>query len=501
MGSIGYEFLRETLQLATLPVARPAKSRAVSRVTAMDNYLAVPQNVAPSSRDPIEHVTFALKHEGVNLSVLADTMPLIDPEQLTKAILAAPTSGYNRIVGFLFETVTGSTLPLELPSARGNYVDLFPQDKYVTMTSRTPNRLSSRWRVNFNGLGTVNYCATVRRTSAINTRLESDILGRTRSLMDGLSDELVERTLQWAYLSETQSSYAIERETADPGKSRSFVELLKQAQERRILTEQYLVDLQAATVSNPFIQAAAFRGEQNWLRNGLRGAVGVTYVPPPPSLVMELMTELMGFSNTATPELDPIVKASVLSFGFVFIHPFMDGNGRLSRFLFHHTLSQSGAMNKDFLLPVSVAMQKAEKRYLETLKTFSGPARELWDVRWIDGDQFEMKFTGSPSIYRYWDATECVEFGYEMADLALERDLKGEAEFLVRYDKIYREANDQFDVKGSDLSTLVIGVLDNNGIVSQNRRKTFLHRVPERLFDVLEAAARRAQTDSVPGSS
>src|SRR5437016_11915487 len=32
----------------------------------------------------------------------------------------------------------------------------------------------------------------------------------------------------------------------------------------------------------------------------------------------------------------PIVVAACVSFGFVFAHPFYDGNGRLHRFLIHH---------------------------------------------------------------------------------------------------------------------------------------------------------------------
>jgi Fic family protein len=44
-------------------------------------------------------------------------------------------------------------------------------------------------------------------------------------------------------------------------------------------------------------------------------------------MVGELMNELVSFANTAPREVDPIVAASVASFGFVFIHPFLDGNG------------------------------------------------------------------------------------------------------------------------------------------------------------------------------
>jgi hypothetical protein len=100
-----------------------------------------------------------------------------------------------------------------------------------------------------------------------------------------------------------------------------------------------------------------------------------------------------------------------------------------------------------------------------------------------------MRFNGHPAIYRYWDATHCVEFGYRMAQQALEFELRHETEFLARYDKIVKAVNEQFDLRGSDLSTLVVCCLDNEGKLSKNRRKQFTGRVPESVFDYIEQVA------------
>ena len=81
-------------------------------------------------------------------------------------------------------------------------------------------------------------------------------------------------------------------------------------------------------------------------------------------------------------------------------------------------------------------MKRNETDYLRVLQGGSKQARERWSVRWIDEGIYDMRFNGHPSIYRYWDATDCVEFGYRMAEQALEFDLRHETEFLVRYDKI-----------------------------------------------------------------
>jgi Fic family protein len=102
--------------------------------------------------------------------------------------------------------------------------------------------------------------------------------------------------------------------------------------------------------------------------------------PSAPGQVGALMDGLTSFANGFARDIDPIVAASVISFGFVFIHPFMDGNGRLSRCLFHHALCQSGKLERGFMLPVSIAMKRNEADYLAVLNGFSKKARRCWDV-------------------------------------------------------------------------------------------------------------------------
>ena len=50
----------------------------------------------------------------------------------------------------------------------------------------------------------------------------------------------------------------------------------------------------------------------------------------------------MAFANNAPKEIDPIVAAGIASFGFVYIHPFMDGNGRTSKLIADFILARAG---------------------------------------------------------------------------------------------------------------------------------------------------------------
>jgi hypothetical protein len=483
----GYEFLRDRLSLPVQPPRRPALIKPVTRVEQHADHVAVPRNVAPDSDSTLDHLLFALKHEGINLAVLDQAVRRLDGAQLVAALNGAPTGGYLRQLGFFWETFRNEQLQ-GLPEIGGPTWEIFDPVRYVT----APGYRDARWRVSWNGLGTTRYCATVERTDAVIRGMDAGILARTNEFAAKLGKAMLDRSLSWAYLSETEGSFAIEQETPTEDKARAFMQLLRQAHQQRDLTEDYLVELQNATIANALDKAHQFRDKQNWLKGPGRGALAVTYVPPPPELAIELMAALMAMGNTLPKQIDPVVAGAILSFGFVFVHPFMDGNGRLSRFLFHQALCRSGQLADGLLLPISVAMKRSEDEYLSSLQTFSLPARELWSVRWFDEGQYDFTFNGAPSSYRFWDATSCVEFGFKMAEQALEHDLRQETKFLADYDTVIRKIDSDFAVRGSDLSTLVVTCFDNGGVVSKNRRKQFAGSVPEPVFDAIQEAVSAA---------
>jgi hypothetical protein len=489
MPLVGYAHLHEALKLKVIAPTRVAMVKPVTRISTIGDCLAVPQSVAPATDSTLEHIFFALKHEGINLGILAAALETVVAEQLLQELAKAPNGVFVRKTCFLWEELTNRRLDYET-QINSRFAPLFDPERYVT----GPTFRNTRWRIEFNGLGSMRYCATVERTPELEALLSLDILGRAKAFMATLPPEMMDRAINWAYLHETRDSFAIEKEEPSEEKSRRFVQLLRQAHEGRELSEDYLVELQNSTVSNPFDKAVLFRHEQNHLHNGLRGAAGVSYVPPAPDLCRELMEELMNFANQSSRQVDPLVAAAVTAFGFVFLHPFMDGNGRLSRFLIHQTLCHSGALENGLLLPVSVAMKHEEANYLEALKDFSKPARDFWNVTWLDADQMVFEFIGHPSIYRFWDATRCVEFTLQMARRALEVELREETEFLNRYDRVIKAVNERFDVRGSDLSKLVMMCLDNDGKVSKHRRKQFQFRVSEEVFEFIEAEVKQSDT-------
>jgi hypothetical protein len=485
MASVGYEFLRDKLALPVFAIAKPAVTGRVVGKTLFNGRLVVPSSAAPETDDTLAHLLFALKHEGVNLQVLALALPTVPAVQLQQLIDKSPNGQYGRIVCYFWEKFTEKSLG-NSPSVTARYVSVFDEKRYVTGWSRR----DARWRVDFNGLGSPHYCVTVERTAAVESGIHANVLGRVAQFASNMGTHMMDRALSWAYLHETEDSYAIEREAPTQNKANAFIALLKQAHEGRALSEDYLVELQSSVITNPLEKAHQFRHQQNWLRGALRGASGITYVPPPPEMVEELMAEWLTFANTSPLHVDPLVAASISSFGFVFIHPFMDGNGRLSRFLFHKALCDSGQLGAGMLLPVSVAMKREEGEYLRTLQSYSVAAREWVNVTWTDGDDYRFECKGKGVCFRYWDATPCVEFGFKMAEQALEVELRRETEFLANFDAVKRTVEAEHDIRGSVLATLISTCLEAQGVISKAKRKRFESSANSMAFDFIEQATK-----------
>lgn len=482
---LGYAWIEATLNMPNflgVQQARVAQVHSLQRLP--EGALLVPGRLAPTANF-LQHALFAIKHEGVRLDYLAAALRRVPEEEMRAAFLATPNGAFVRKLCLLWEFfqqrhITG----LSDPGISAAYVPMFDPKAYLT----GPSRRHARWRVDFNGLGDLSFCPVVRRTPALEAGLAQGVLEQATEFAHAIGQSMLERALSWAYLSETEGSFAIEGETPTHDKAALFACLLQRAHDQRQLTEDYLVELQNATVSNPFDKAVQFRVEQNRLQSSALGAAGVTYVPPPPDLACELMQHLMVMANERPHDMDALAHAAAVSFAFVFIHPFMDGNGRLSRFLIHHCLGQSGQLPAGFLLPISVAMKRHEDQYLQALTAFSKPARALCDVTWAGDDDYSYTWKPDADIwFRYMDVTPGVVFTLNMAKAALDIHLRQEVSFLNLFDAVSRTINARHDLRGSDLATLIVTAFQNGGKLSINRRKRFADRVQPHVLDDIEA--------------
>lgn len=469
---IGYEYLLSQLGLRMPALDRPAQVRPVTRVERMPDLLAVPRHVAPAEGAPLlDHVLFALKHEGTLLTILHEALKLVPGDEIVQALTAQRLGAYLRRAAFIWEKANGQALPLPWESTGGNYIDFFEPGSYYTGPQWERSR---KYRVNFNGIGPYEFCPVVARNAALEQR-GTAVLERLQNwVSDPQNMGALDRVMNWAYLSETRDSYAIENETPAPDKERAFMQAMEQLRDGRPLSEDYLVDLQNLVITTAIKQEHAFRLDQNWLQRGGHGALAVRYLPPPPAQVSALMDGLMRMANAREGNVPPLVKAALVSFGFVFVHPFMDGNGRLSRLLAHHSLAYQGVLpmvgGNPAILPLSVAMKRQEADYLAALESFSQPARQLWDVTYIADNQFLFDFRSSPLVYAHWSGEAAAYFVTRCAEQALEQSLVEETAYLQAYDRVYAQIDREFDLPNRTINLLIQWIHQNNCRMPERRR-------------------------------
>lgn len=487
---IGYEFLATRIPLRMPPVPRPAQVKPVTRIEPMPDLLAVPRHVAPGEgASLLEHVLFALKHEDMQVALLLEALRQVSAEELGAALAAQRTGIYLRKAAFLWEKVHGRELPLPSDGTGGNYVDFFDADSYYVgpVWER-----SQRLRVNFNGIGPFEFCPVVRRDGPLQQQGQQ-VLDRLHDwAADPRNQATLDRVLNWAYLAETRDSYAIENESPSPDKAQAFLQAMARLREHRPLTEDYLVELQNTVITSALKVEGEFRSQQNWLQRGGHGALAVRYVPPPPEVLPALMDGWMRMANSREGDVPPFVRAALVSFGFVFLHPFLDGNGRLSRLLAHHSLNLQEVLpvigEQPTLLPLSVAMKRHEKGYLAALEAFSRPARQLWDVTCVADNEFLFDFRSTPQAYAHWNGEAAARFITDCAEQALAQSLIEETQFIHAYDQAYERIDREFDLPNRTINLLIQWIRQNGGRMPERRRTAAeLALVPPERIERIEA--------------
>ena len=90
----------------------------------------------------------------------------------------------------------------------------------------------------------------------------------------------------------------------------------------------------------------------------------VTHNPPSEKFVKEQMERLINYANDSNDEVfvHPIIKAIFLHFWIGYLHPFVDGNGRLARALFYWYLLRNNYWTFMYL-PISLIIKRAPTQY------------------------------------------------------------------------------------------------------------------------------------------
>ena len=378
------------------------------------------------------HLTFALRWEGVDLAVLAALFKAVPAEDVAAVVRATPTGGAARRVWFLYEWLTDRDLDVPDPGKVGLVPVLDPDLQFAIQ----PGRGSTRHKVLDNLPGTRAFCPLVRRTARLQEMVDKGLDARAQEISGRTRPDLMGRAAAFLLLNDSRSSFAIEGERPTSARAARWGQAIAQAGTRPLSVAE-LERLQRIVI-----------GDARFVRLGLRdegGFVGVhdrvTGEPVPdhvsarPEDLAGLVEGMVAYEKRAVAgRLDPVVAAAAVAFGFVYAHPFVDGNGRLHRWLIHHALAAASYNPPGLVFPVSAAILRQLPAYRAVLEGYSGPLLPL--VEWrptVDRNVEVMNDTGD--FYRYFDATAHAEFLYACVEQTVEQDLPDEVRFLEAFDR------------------------------------------------------------------
>jgi hypothetical protein len=485
----GYAFLIEQWRLNVLPNWHTSLVSPTGALrSTFQNGLV--ESVYPPSYWPGDrigdHLEFALKYDGTNLGILSALFDVVVAGDIADWIRSKPTGKYARRIWFLYEFLTGRQLPLA-DLTKGNYIELLEAGGYYTTI---PDRRVQRQRIINNLLGGRGFSPVIRRTEKLAAMEKIDLRKRCEAVTAAYPPELLRRALSYLYSKETKSSFEIENIRPSASRAEKFIGLLEMAEQRDFCEKPLLIDVQNRIV-DPRFRDTDYRATQSYVGQAISYQKQlVHYVCPKPEDISGLMDGLINAHGLMKEgALPPVIHAAAISYGFVFLHPFEDGNGRIHRFLIHNILSLRGAVPKGLMFPVSAAMLKNRALYDHSLESFSVPLARL--VEYDLDDLGRMSVPGKTGRwYRYIDLTAQAEALYDFVMLTIEHELTEELEFLASYDKVKQAIQEVVDMPDRLIDLFIQLCLQGDGRLSAKKRQSHFDFLADEELSRMEAAVR-----------
>jgi Fic family protein len=435
-----------------------------------------------------DHLEFALKYDGTNLALLASVFQAAPQEELTEYVESKPRGKYARRLWFLYEFLTGSTLPVD-DLKTGGYIDLLDSEQYFIIPQ--PRRVR-RQRINDNLLGDAGFCPTIRRTEALREFQEADLPERCKKVVSAYSPELLKRALSYLYTKETQSSFEIEHIKPSATRTERFVGMLQLAEKEDFCEKAHLIDLQNRIV-DPRFKESDYRTGQNYVGESVAWQREKVYFAcPKPDDVARLMRGLIAAHERMDEGgVPPVIHAASVAYGFVFLHPFEDGNGRIHRFLIHNILARRGFTPEGIMFPVSASMLKNPTDYDASLEAFSRPLMPLVEYSLDENGQMTIENETS-RWYAYIDMTAQAEALCRFIENTIDTELVEELSFLAKYDETKKAIQDIVDMPDRKIDLFIRFCLQNKARLSARKRSSQFDFLSDEEVAAMEKAIQAA---------
>jgi Fic family protein len=461
-----------------LPVPQPMKRTLVSeRNRRLDTtaWRVLPNRYLPEDRSDMpmmqalyHHLVFALKYEGVDLLVFSKMWGCLQSEELLELVQIEPLGKYARRIWFLVEWTTGRRIEGKRDLEKKSYVPAVDEKLQYAVDGVK----SSRHRVLNNLPGTSWFCPLIFRTPTLEQHIQTDYIGQNRRRMAAMQRDLAQRAASFLLLKDSKASFTIEGESPDSRRADRWGVAIGEAGQNDLSADE-LVRLQRIVMQDTRFATTGFRQQGGFVGEHDRhtGQPIPEHISARPEDLPDLVDGLIDASRILTAQVfHPVLAASVVSFGFVFIHPFADGNGRLHRYLIHHMLAKKGFSEPGAVFPVSAAILDRIDAYREVLQSHSRPLLPF--IEWQETADHNIRvMNDTRDYYRFFDATAQAEFLFDCVRDTLEDIVPREIEYLSRYDRFRRSIQSEFDMPDKKVSVLVRFLEQNEGVLSKRARQ------------------------------
>ncbi|ANF57257.1 Fic family protein [Halotalea alkalilenta] len=468
------------LPLGRLPVMSRMGGRRATQVNEGFRLETYTEPMRPAA-EPAAHLQFHLRHEVPHLEFLARLFERTGPDFVQAWVAGEPTGQYARRAAFLYEWLTGHVL--EVPERLGgNYVDAIDEAKLVAASSDWVTKVP-RWRVNDNLAGTREFCPIVVKTDAVETAAALAVSRLFGELTDEFGEDLLQRAAVWMTLRESKASFAIEGEADRVGRVQRFADVMarRTGQGEVPLSDAALAALQQeilgdrTTIAHFGIrQSPVFVGEM------VRYQEVVHYVAPAADEVDAMLEGLRVFLDR-TEGQSPVMRSAVAAFGFVYIHPLADGNGRVHRFLVNDILRRDGVIPDPVILPISAVItdDAGERRgYDRVLDQVSKPLMQAvrdhlafgsTQTAYPDGVSSNFVFQGGDQarpLWRYPELGPHVVFLANIVSRTLTEQMREESRYLRSHARARAALKEVVEMPDHQADRVLRSIEQNRGELS-----------------------------------
>jgi Fic family protein len=429
-----------------------------------------------------KQLIFALKYEGVNLLVLKKLFEITPKSEIERIIKLETLGQYSRRIWFLYEWLLQTKLNIQ-DLESGNYVPLLEEKLQYTIKGVR----SSRHRIINNLPGTREFCPLLFKTEKLENHINANVSGKKNAFLNSIHKDVLQRASSFLLLKDSKASFTIEGENPGNNRAMRWGKAIGQAGDKSLSVAE-LERLQQIVIENSRFLKMGVRTEGGFVGEHDRstGAPLPEHISAKPRDLAQLLSGLIATNTLLQDEsYDAVLAAASIAFGFVFIHPFVDGNGRLHRYIMHHVLAKKQFTQQGVIFPVSASILDHIDDYRKALESYSHPL--LDHIRWKEEGSHNIEVTNDTiDFYRYFDATKQAEFLYRCVADTLDRVIPEEVNYLLKYDEFKRYLDNHFEMPDKLVAMLVRFLEQNNGVLSKRALKKEFAALEEKEIAAIE---------------